>query len=158
MSTNHARDSSSVRAAVVVRTLVAADAFSQWLGIEVLEADVGYAVCRMTVRNDMQNGFGTSHGGIMFSLADTAFAFATNAGGFLSVAIDCTVSFPVAVRPGDVLTAIAQEESATKRLAFCAVTVRNQHDVVVGHFRGTVYRTTKEHVLPAPHHIPNAES
>lgn len=131
----------------VVHTLMARDRFSQWLGIEVLEAAVGRSVLRMTIRDDMVNGFGTSHGGILFSLADSAFAFATNACGVLSVAIDCTVSFPVALRPGDVLTAIAIEQSTTKRLAFCEVTVRNQDDVIAGHFRGTVYRTATPHQL-----------
>ncbi len=134
-------------AADVVNTLMARDRFSQWLGIEVLEAAVGRSVLRMTIRDDMVNGFGTSHGGILFSLADSAFAFATNAGGVLSVAIDCTVSFPVAVRPGDVLTATAIEQSTTKRLAFVDVTVRNQDDVIAGHFRGTVYRTAIPHQL-----------
>jgi acyl-CoA thioesterase len=136
--------------AAVVSTLLAADAFSRWLGVEVLDAGVGHATCRMMVRDEMVNGFGTSHGGIVFSLADSAFAFATNAGGFLSVAIDCTISYPVAVRPGDTLTATAIEESSTKRLGFCAVTVRNQDDVAVGHFRGTVYRTAIAHSPAAP--------
>ncbi len=131
----------------VVRALVARDAFSQWLGIDVLEAALGRSVLRMTVRDEMVNGFGTSHGGVLFSLADSALAFATNACGVLSVAVDCTISFPVAVRPGDVLTATAVEQSTTKRLAFCDVTVRNQLDVIVGHFRGTVYRTTIPHQL-----------
>ncbi len=134
-------------AEALVTALMTRDRFSQWLGIEVLEAAVGRAVLRMTIRDDMVNGFGTSHGGILFSLADSAFAFATNAGGLLSVAIDCSVSFPVAVRPGDVLTAIAIEQSTTKRLAFCDVTVRNQDDVIAGHFRGTVYRTAIPHQL-----------
>ena len=134
-------------AADVVSTLMARDRFSQWLGIEVLESAVGRSVLRMTIRDDMVNGFGTSHGGILFSLADSAFAFATNAGGVLSVAIDCTVSFPVAVRPGDVLTATAIEQSTTKRLAFVDVTVRNQDDVIAGHFRDTVYRTAIPHQL-----------
>ncbi len=131
----------------VVQALMARDRFSQWLGIDVLEAALGRSVLRMTIREEMVNGFGTSHGGILFSLADSAFAFATNACGVLSVAIDCTVSYPVAVRPGDVLTAIATEQSTTKRLAFCEVTVRNQDDLIVGHFRGTVYRTATPHQL-----------
>ncbi|WP_396201445.1 hotdog fold thioesterase [Gemmatimonas sp.] len=134
-------------AADLVSTLMARDRFSQWLGIEVLEAAVGKSVLRMTVRDEMVNGFGTSHGGILFSLADSAFAFATNACGVLSVAIDCTVSFPLAVRPGDVLTATAIEQSTTKRLAFVDVTVRNQDDAIAGHFRGTVYRTAIPHQL-----------
>lgn len=137
------------RARDVVDHLMGADAFSQWLGIEILEARDGHSVVRMRVRDDMVNGFGTSHGGIVFSLADSAFAFAINAGGFLSVAIDCFVSFPVAVRPGDVLTATATEDSSSNKLAFCVVTVRNQHDEIVGHFRGTGFRTTRLH-LPTP--------
>lgn len=131
----------------VVNTLMARDLYSQWLGIEVLEAAVGKSVLRMTIRDEMVNGFGTSHGGVLFSLADSALSFATNAGGMLSVAVDCSISFPVAVRPGDVLTATAVEQSTTKRLAFCDVSVRNQADVLVGHFRGTVYRTATPHQL-----------
>ena len=139
---------SEANARAVVAKMVAVDAFSRWLGIEVLEAAVGHSVVRMTVRDVMVNGFGTSHGGIVFSLADSAFAFATNAGGFVSVAIDCSISYPAVVRPGDVLTAVATEESTTNKLAFCAVTVCNQNDIVVGHFRGTVYRTPKTHLIP----------
>jgi acyl-CoA thioesterase len=131
----------------VVDQLMRTDAFSRWLGIEVLEARIGYSVVRMTVREEMANGFGTSHGGIVFSLADSAFAFAINAAGTLSVAIDCFVSFPVAVKPGDVLTATGVEDSVSNRLAFCTVTVRNQDDVIVGHFRGTGYRTTRTHTV-----------
>lgn len=130
----------------LVNHLMERDAFSRWLGVEVLEAEVGRSVLRMTVREEMVNGFGTSHGGIVFSLADSAFAFAINSGGLLSVAIDCLVSFPVAVRPGDVLTAIAIEDSTSNKLAFCVVTVRNQDDVIVGHFRGTGYRTQRPHL------------
>jgi acyl-CoA thioesterase len=143
--------SASLSPEQLVDALMARDAFSQWLGIEVLEAAVGRSVLRMTVRDDMVNGFGTSHGGILFSLADSAFAFAINAAGTLSVAIDCTVSFPVAVRPSDVLTVIAVEESTSNKLTFLSATVRNQHDVVVGHFRGTGYRTGRPHQLsPTP--------
>lgn len=129
----------------VIAHLMRRDAFSQLLGMEVLEAAVGRSVVRMLVRPDMVNGFGTLHGGALFSLADSAFAFATNAAGTLSVAVDCTISFPVASRPGDLLTATAVEQTTTNRLAFVEVTVRNQDDVAVGYFRGTVYRTTRAH-------------
>ena len=135
----------------LVDHLMERDRFSQWLGIEVVEAEVGRSVLRMTVRDDMTNGFGTSHGGVMFSLADSAFAFAINSGGLLSVAIDAFVSFPVAVRPGDILTVIALEDNSTNRLAFCVATVRNQRDEIVGHFRGTGFRTQRPHV-PHTHH------
>jgi acyl-CoA thioesterase len=136
-------------AEAVVATMMANDAFSRWLGISVLEIAPGRSTIRMTVRDEMVNGFGTSHGGIVYSLADSAFAFATNAAGTVSVAVDCTISYPRPVRPGDVLTAVAVEQSNTNRLSFCEVTVRNQDDVTVGHFRGTVYRTSRMFFPPS---------
>ncbi|MBL0937877.1 MAG: hotdog fold thioesterase [Gemmatimonadaceae bacterium] len=131
----------------VVARLMARDAFSQLMGMEVIDAGPGRAVVRMPVRSDMVNGFGTLHGGALFSLADSAFAFATNGAGTLSVAIDMHLGIPTASFPGDVLTATAVEQSTTNRLSFVDVTVLNQKDVVVGHFRGTVYRTHKPHVF-----------
>jgi acyl-CoA thioesterase len=138
--------------AAVIAHLMARDAFSQWMGVTVLEADAGRSVLQMPVRADMVNGFGTLHGGVLFAFADSAFAFATNAGGLLSVAVDCSISYPVASRPGDVLTAVGVEQSTTNRLAFCEVTVTNQDQVTVGYFRGTVYRTTRPHIVAAVDH------
>ena len=132
-------------ARAVVGKMLAVDGFSRWLGVEVLEIAPGRSVLRMSVRDEMINGFGTAHGGIAYSLADSALAFATNTGGFISVAMDCTISYPVAVRSGDSITATAVEQSTTNRLGFCEVTVRNQHERIVAHFRGTVYRTPKQH-------------
>jgi acyl-CoA thioesterase len=132
-------------ARAVVEKMLSVDGFSRWLGIDVLEISPGRSVLRMTVRDEMINGFGTAHGGIAYSLADSALAFATNTGGFISVAMDCTISYPAAVRSGDTLVATAIEESTTNKLAFCAVTVRKQDEVIVAHFRGTVYRTPKQH-------------
>lgn len=129
----------------VIDMLLQRDAFSRLLGMEVLEASPGHAVVRMTVRDDMVNGFGTLHGGALFSLADSAFAFATNAGGTLSVAIDTTLSIPAASYPGDVLTATAESRSSTNRLEFVDVTVRRHDGSAVGYFRGTVYRTHRSH-------------
>ena len=127
----------------VVARMLARDAFSQWLGVEIVEIAAQRAVIRMTVRAEMANGFGFAHGGIVYAFADSAHAFATNSSGEISVAVDCNISYPAAVRMGDVLTATAVEQTSTNRLAFCEVTVRNQQDAVVGHFRGTVYRTRK---------------
>lgn len=132
-------------ARAVVEKMLAVDGFSRWLGVEVLQIAPGRSVLRMKVRDEMINGFGTAHGGIAYSLADSALAFATNTGGFISVAMDCTISYPVAVRSGDSITATAVEQSTTNRLGFCEVTVRNQNDSIVAHFRGTVYRTQKQH-------------
>ncbi len=138
----------NARAARVVQQILDADAFSAWLGLELVDAAVGRATLRMTVRRDMVNGFGIGHGGIVFSLADSAFACCTNAGGTLSVAVDCTISFPAAVQVGDVLTVTAHEETNTRKLAFCVATVTRGDGAVVGHFRGTVYRTSRQHMLP----------
>jgi len=128
-----------------VATMLARDAFSRWLGVELLAADEGACTLRMQVREEMVNGFGVAHGGIAFSLADSAMAFACNTGEKVTVAVDNAVSYPAAIRAGDTLTAIAREEGASRRLAYYAVTVRNQGDDVVALFKGTVYRTNQVH-------------
>jgi acyl-CoA thioesterase len=138
-----AGDEADARARVVVERMMTSDAFSQWLGVTLIDVGAGRATVRMTVRPEMVNGFGTAHGGIVFALGDSALAFCTNSTGEIAVALDCTMSYPAAVRPGDVLTATGVQESATRRVGFASVTVRNQDDVIVGHFRGTVYRTGK---------------
>jgi acyl-CoA thioesterase len=129
----------------VVRGMLAKDAFSEWLGIEALEIAPRRSTLRMTVRAEMVNGFGVSHGGIVYSLADSALAFACNTHGKVTVAIENSISYPQPVGVGDVLTAVADEESFTNRLGFYRVTVRNQNDVKVAIFRGTVYKTDREH-------------
>jgi len=134
-----------VSAKEIVGKMFAHDAFSQWLGITVLDVREGYCELQMTLRDEMTNGFGTAHGGIVFAFADTALAFCTNASGEISVALDCTISYPTAVKPGDVLTAVGVQETTSRKVGFAKVTVTNQDGVIVGHFRGTVYRTQKPH-------------
>ena len=128
----------------VVAEMLSRDAFSRWLGITLLEVGPASATVQMTVREDMVNGFGVCHGGVTFSLADSALAFAANAHGRVTVSIDNSITYPAAIRPGDVLTAAAEQESASKRLAFFRVTVRRVEETVAL-FRGTVYRTDKHH-------------
>lgn len=129
----------------VVNGMRAKDAFSEWLGIEVLEIAPRRSVLQMVVRPEMVNGFGVSHGGVVYSLADSALAFASNTHGRVTVAIENSISYPQPVAVGDVLTAIADEETATGRLGFYRVIVRNQKDVIVSTFRGTVYKTQLDH-------------
>ena len=129
----------------VVQGMVREDAFSRWLGIELVEIAPRRCVVRMKVRAEMVNGFGVSHGGIAYSLADSALAFASNTNGNVTVAIDNAIAYPRPVRVGDVLTAEAIEESFTNRLGFYRVAVTNQDSVVVATFRGTVYRTERPH-------------
>ena len=131
----------------VIHGMLARDEFSRWLGIAVLEIAPGRSSCRLTVRSEMVNGFGAAHGGIAYSLADSALAFACNTNGRVTVAIENSIGYPVAVAVGDVLTAIAVEESTTARLGYYAVTVHNQHGTTVAIFRGTVYRTMKDHII-----------
>jgi acyl-CoA thioesterase len=121
------------------------DAFSAWLGIEVLDVRPHAATVRMTVRPDMVNGFGVCHGGVTFAVADSALAFAANTDGQVTVSIENSITYPASVAAGDVLTAVALRETAANRLAFYAVRVTKQDDSVVALFRGTVYRTGLPH-------------
>jgi acyl-CoA thioesterase len=129
----------------VQEAMLARDTFSQWLGLDVLHIAPATCTVRMTVRDDMLNGFGVAHGAIAFAVADSAFAFACNTQGRVAVSIENCITYPAAVHPGDVLTAVAREEAASERLGYYAVTVTNGAGVVVGLFRGTSYRTRKEH-------------
>lgn len=144
-----ARPYDTARARARVDAMLARDAFSAWLGAELVSLDAHGCILRMTVRDDMVNGFGVSHGGIVFSLADSAMAFACNQDEAVTVATDNAVSYPAAVRPGDCLVADARREQGAGRLAWYRAIVRNQDDVVVAIFRGTVYRTRTPHAAPA---------
>lgn len=128
----------------VVDKMMAEDKFSQWLGIEVLLAEKGHCILKMKIRDEMVNGFNIAHGGICFSFADSALAFASNAYGRLSVALECSISFPVAVNVGDELMAEARELSLTNKTATYLIEVKNQKKENVAFFKGTVYRTSKE--------------
>jgi len=133
------------RAEQVVDGMLAKDEFTRWLGVDVLQIKPAYCVCRMLVRKEMLNGFGVAHGGVVFSLADSAFAFACNTQGRIAMSIENSITYPASVHPGDILTAVAEEECATNRLGFYRVKVTNQSDEVVALFRGTVYKTNQEH-------------
>jgi acyl-CoA thioesterase len=128
----------------VVTHMVQHDLFSQWLGIEVLEVKEGYSKIKMTVRGEMINGFGIVHGGIAFSLADSAFAFACNNRNLLSVALDTSINFLKPVHVGDVLTAEAKELHNGKSTGLYHITITNQHEHNVAVFKGTCFRTNKK--------------
>jgi acyl-CoA thioesterase len=134
------------RAREVVEGMLARDRFSAWLGLEVVSVEPGSCTCRLTVREEMLNGFGVSHGGIVFSLADSAFAFACNSSGFVTVSIENGIRYPAAVFQGDVLTTTVKLVGSSNRLGYFAGEVTNQEDKVVGLFTGTSYRTDKQHL------------
>lgn len=127
----------------VVEKMTEHDEFSQWMGVEVLEIKEGYSRIRMIIRKEMLNGFGIVHGGIPFSLADSAFAFACNNRNNLSVALDVTITFTKAVNTGDVLTAEAKEVHNGRSTGVYLISVTNQKDEHVALFKGTCFRTGK---------------
>ena len=124
----------------IVRSMIEKDKFSQWLGIEVLGIGEGYCTLKMTVRPEMSNGFGIAHGGITYSLADSALAFASNSKGTHALSIETSISHLHPCMPGDTLTAKASELSITHRIAIYEVVITNENDQKVALFKGTVYR------------------
>ncbi|MDZ7845536.1 MAG: hotdog fold thioesterase [Owenweeksia sp.] len=118
--------------------------FSQWLGIERLEERPGFCRLRMTLRKEMTNGFKIAHGGITYSLADSALAFASNGHGVQSMSIETSISHTRPVQVGDRITATAIELNLTRRVGIYDIRITNQKEEVVALFKGTVYRTGKE--------------
>ncbi|HKO80567.1 MAG TPA: hydroxyphenylacetyl-CoA thioesterase PaaI [Chitinophagaceae bacterium] len=131
------------KARQVVDKMMKDDLFSQWLGIEVLAVKEGYSQIKMTIRKEMINGFGIVHGGIAFSLADSAFAFACNNRNNLSVALDTAINFTKPVHVGDELTAEAKEIHNGKSTGLYHITITNQRNHTVAIFKGTCFRTGK---------------
>ena len=132
-----------IKSAQVVQHMMEHDLFSQWLGIEVIEIKEGYSKIKMTIRNEMINGLGIIHGGVTFSMADSAFAFACNNRNVLSVALDTSINFIKPVYVNDVLIAEAKEIHNGKSTGLYHISISNQHDHVVAVFKGTCYRTHK---------------
>ncbi len=127
----------------VVAHMMEHDKFSQWLGITVLQVKEGYSKIQMMVREEMINGFGIVHGGIAFSLADSAFAFACNNRNNLSLALDTSINFTKAVNVGDTLIAEAKENHNGRSTGLYFITITNQNNETVAHFKGTCFRTGK---------------
>ncbi|MEL6810882.1 MAG: hotdog fold thioesterase [Bacteroidota bacterium] len=123
--------------------MLAQDAFSSWLGIEILECDLGRCKVGMTVRPEMLNSMGKAHGGISYSLADTAFGFAANTHGKYAVSIETSINHIEALEAGDYLTAVATLDHQKTKVGFNIVEVKRGKELVAL-FKGVVYRTTKD--------------
>jgi acyl-CoA thioesterase len=134
-----------LRAGAIVRHMLAHDVFSRWLGVEILHLEPARVTLRMAVREDMTNGFGVCHGGVTFAFADSALAFASNTGGKVTVSIENSMTYPAAVRVGDLLLAEAEREASSQRLAYYRVRVTRGDGAVVALLRGTVFQTDREH-------------
>lgn len=123
--------------------MLSLDPFSRWLGIEILECSIGKVTLGMTVRKDMLNSMQKAHGGIAYSLADTAFGFAANTHGRFAVSIETSINHIEALAEGDYLTASTVVDVTKNKLAFHIVEVRKEGELVAL-FKGVVYRTSKE--------------
>lgn len=129
----------------IVKTMMEKDFFSQWLGIQVLELKEGSCTLSLTVKREMLNGFGIAHGGITYSIADSALAFASNSKDIKSVSIETSIAHIVSLKEGDEIIAEALCETETEKLGHYSVSVflKNKPDKKVAIFKGIVYKTSK---------------
>ena len=122
--------------------MLSQDAYSTWLGIEILECEIGRVKVGMTIRKEMLNSMNKAHGGITYSLADTAFGFTANTHGTYAVSIDSSINHIEALIEGDYITAEATVDVKKTKVGFNIVEVK-RGDEMVALFKGVVYRTTK---------------
>ena len=123
--------------------MLSLDPFSQWLGIEILECEVGRCKVAMTIRKEMLNSMSYAHGGISYALADTAFGFTANTHGKYAVSIETSINHIEALNEGDYLVAESVIEKVNNKLGFNVVEVK-RGDELVALFKGVVYRTQKD--------------
>lgn len=136
-------ENKKVLAGKVVDTMFTNDYFSQWLGIERVKVEPGHCILKMQIRREMLNGFSIAHGGITYSLADSALAFASNSHGRKSLSIETSISHTVSLQEGDIIIATANEISLGNKIGIYDITITKDTNTVA-FFRGTVYRTSKE--------------
>ena len=131
-------------ASKIVNKMMSNDSFSKWLGIEIIELSEGFCKLQMKIRDDMTNGFKIAHGGITYSLADSALAFASNSNGFQSLTIESSINYFKKVNSGDILSAITNEINKTEKIAKYSIVVSNQNNEKIAMFNGKVHRTKKQ--------------
>lgn len=130
----------------IVNRMMENDAFSQWLGIRILEVSEGFCRLSMTVRKEMLNGFSIAHGGITYSLADSALAFASNSFGRKAVSIETSIHHLEKVEENDVLTAECRLEYQSEKFGHYSVKIfveKKESKNQVAFFKGIVYRTSR---------------
>lgn len=135
-------NSSTLTSKEIPHRMLSLDPFSTWLGIEILDVQLGKVKLGMHIKEEMLNSMGKAHGGIAYSLADTAFGFAANTHGKFAVSIETSINHIEALEKGDYLTAESVIESTRNKLAFHIVEVK-RGDELVALFKGVVYRTSK---------------
>lgn len=131
-------------AEAIVQQMLRKDAFSRWMGMSIEEVAPNYCRVKMEVRNEMVNGFLIAHGGITYSLADSALAFACNAAGKQAVSVDTSIKHLQSVKSSDTLIAVAKLLKRSNAMGWYEVKVTNQNRDLVADFSGTVYITKKD--------------
>lgn len=128
----------------IINLMMEGDAFSRWMGIEIDKIGLGFCTLRGTILPEMLNGFGIVHGGISYSMADSALAFASNSRGMQCVSIETSISHVKKTQLNDVLTAEAIEIHRGIKTGIYEVKVTNQQNELVALFKGTVFITGKD--------------
>jgi acyl-CoA thioesterase len=128
----------------VLKIMIKGDRFTEWLGLQILEFRKGYCRLQYHVTKDMMNGFNSIHGGILFAAADSAFAFACNSHGHLTLALDASVSFTKPAKTGELLKVEAVEVFMGNKIGIYDVRTTNEKNELVALFKGTAYRTSSE--------------
>lgn len=128
---------------LIPKKMLSLDAFSTWLGVEIIECEIGHCKVGMTVRKEMLNSMGKAHGGISYSLADVAFGFAANTHGKYAVSIETSINHIEAIDEGDYLVAESVIEKVNNKLRFNIIEVKRGKELVAL-FKGVVYRTSKD--------------
>jgi acyl-CoA thioesterase len=132
-----------IQPAAILQKMTENDAFSHWMGLIVDEIGVGNCRLHYIVKPEMLNGFGIIHGGAVFAAADSAFAFACNSHGRLSVALDVSITFTRAAKVGETLSVEAKEVHLGNKTSVYDIVTRNEQGETVAIFKGTAYRTSK---------------
>jgi acyl-CoA thioesterase len=127
----------------IIDIMTARDEFSRWLGLEIDVIEKGYCKLHYTVKRAMLNGFGNIHGGILFSASDSAFAFAGNSHGVITVALDVSITFTQPAKEGEVLHVEAKELHLGNKTGLYDIRTTNAEGKLVAVFKGTAYRTGK---------------
>lgn len=130
----------NTKATMIVDKMMERDLFSQWMGIERIEEREGYSQLKMAIRPEMCNGFEIAHGGITYSLADSALAFASNSRGRQAISIETSISHIKPLRSGDTIIATAVEKNLSNSIGIYEVSINRGNGELVALFKGTVFR------------------
>lgn len=139
------RESNIATPQQILEIMTATDHFSKWMGLQIDEIADAYCRLHYTVKEEMLNGFAYVHGGVLFAASDSAFAFACNTHGTVTLALDVSISFTKTARVGEVLTVEAKELSSGNKIAVYDVRTTNEQGELVTVFKGTAYKTSRLH-------------